>query len=784
MGTHRRVVATILAGSLAAIPASSTAQQKVPRYPLDHACNAQHGFRPGNVQDEDEACRLAERTAESSPAVVVSGGISLGAYQAGFIAMLVRYWSVTRRYQGEDLGDPLPRVWTGASAGAVNALLGGLSSCDPRFESETWSPESSLFWKVWVERLDLTTLVPWEDEDRTDHLFSQSHVEETLRFVEEEAARTPLRAGCSFGLGSTVTNLSGRGVPFGDQEGPAQAELRKVTESVVVQARVRDDGQIEIRLPFLAAPGDGSPFLQVTPEEFVYYPALDTRPTGTGGQTVPLHALTRAIQASAAFPLAFSPVDVRLSFFHPPQWQDPSSVRFVDGGFLNNNPLNIAARMGQRWRASENGEPGFDIERFPIVYLDQDFVDWKWKTEPPASNPTPLQKSYLEHAGTLLAGAQDTTVLDALENDPKLSGRVKIPRRSSVLPSEFRFAMMGFVDQKFREHDFYAGMRDALRFLRTQFRSTPAVRDPVRFPGLTADLSNSDVGVLSAGFNCVAHGYCNALPQLDALRKASRTLTEMAKAGTLREDDVDEFLKTLGTAGYRYSKNSVLEGAFSNGDRSDLVPVRNRLGRALHDLVSNQSGISKIVLRPAGAAFLDNWLTYSPPRFALQFGYGRQRGIITGIEWPFRAAESGRENEAYSRTELRFGFQLAGLGTREADQIPDSPVRIRWVTAGPFLDWVSDMDGFGGRVRWLQFGPYVRWRAGIGASASYLSDPDEIQVQPELRLGFDLVEMLGFRIVLPVYQAFIPLPEGPVRQGTPKFFRELELSVEGHVTFW
>jgi len=118
------------------------------------------------------------------------------------------------------------------------------------------------------------------------------------------------------------------------------------------------------------------------------------------------------------------------------------------------------------------------------------------------------------------------------------------------------------------------------------------------------------------------------------------------------------------------------------------------------------------------------------------------------------------------------------------DQVPDHPVRIRWLTAGPFLDWVSDMDGFGGSVRWLQFGPYVRWRAGIGASASYLSDPDEIQVQPELRLGFDLVEMLGFRIVLPVYQAFIPLPEGPVRQGTPKFFRELELSVEGNVTFW
>jgi hypothetical protein len=258
----------------------------------------------------------------------------------------------------------------------------------------------------------------------------------------------------------------------------------------------------------------------------------------------------------------------------------------------------------------------------------------------------------------------------------------------------------------------------------------------------------------------------------------------MAKAGSLREDDVDEFLRQLGNSGYRFSQSSVLEGEYAYGERSDLRPVRTRIGRAFNDLVSHQSGIGKIALRPTGAALLDRWLTYAPPRYALAFGYGRQRGLTASVEWPFLSSEGGREREVYSRSELRFGLQLGGLGTRDVDQVSTSSVRLRWATAGPYLDWVSDMDGFGGRVRWLQFGPYVRWRAGLGASASYLSNPDEMEVQPELRFGFDLVEMLGFRAVLPMYQTFFHLHDDTIRRGTPRFLRELELSVEAHVTFW
>ena len=41
------------------------------------------------------------------------------------------------------------------------------------------------------------------------------------------------------------------------------------------------------------------------------------------------------------------------------------------------------------------------------------------------------------------------------------------------------------------------------------------------------------------------------------------------------------------------------------------MPVRERVGRAFHDLVTQQQGALRLILRPAGATFLDKWLTYT-----------------------------------------------------------------------------------------------------------------------------------------------------------------------------
>ncbi len=753
-------------------------------------------FPPEHIDDPVKARALAEETERSAPALVVSGGISLGAYQAGFISTLVRFWSVAQREGAESgLGNPAPRVWTGASAGAVNALLGGLASCDTAFAQPQWSPEQSLFWTVWIDQLDLDRLLPEERDDAPQgtHLFSEPHMRDTLQLILEKSKQARFKDDCTFAYGLTVTNLQGRDVPFGAGGPESQFKLKRVTEKLVVQVMTEGEGKITARLPFLeGATSAKFPYIGVKPEELVYYPALGAQPTGDGGHEVSLANLLLTPQASGAFPLAFPPVPVSMSFFKETQWGDLEALTLVDGGVLNNNPVDLAVRLGSRWvERSASRETVLNRARFPIVYLDQDVVGWDWASPParPLGSRSPLDEAYFQYLGNVMNAARDSAVLNTLEHDINLSGRIKIPRRTSVLPSEFQFAMMGFFDRRFREHDFYRGMQDAIRFLSTQLTSTRAVdlmvprTEKERLRDRELRVLNV-LGIASPGFRCVVENVCDTAPELGKLRKASDALTRKAEARNLEKGKVDVLLAALGEVGYRYS-DGVMEGAESTGTREDLVPVRKRVGTAFHSLVSQQKGNLKIPLRPAGAVFLDEWLTYSKPHHVWTLSAMRQRGVGVGFELPFLASEQGREDYAYSRNEWRFGTVLSGLGVRDMDQLVPNETRVRWASLGMYVDCVSDMDGFSGAIPFLDLGPYVRWRAGLGVTAGYLSQPNELVLTlPEARLGVDLAEMVGLRLTMPLYLLKKTEGERQLHRGTPKYFKELGLGVEVLLTRW
>ncbi|WIG97331.1 patatin-like phospholipase family protein [Myxococcus sp. SDU36] len=753
-------------------------------------------YLPPHIEDYAKARALAEETERSAPALVVSGGISLGAYQAGFISTLVRFWSVAQREGAQaDLGNPAPRVWTGASAGAVNALLGGLASCDTAFAQPTWAPEQSLFWSVWIDQLDLGRLLPEERNEPAQgtHLFSEPHMQDTLRLILKKAQTTRFKEDCTFAYGITVTNLRGREVPFGQGGPDSQFKLKRVTEKLVVQVMTQGEGKLTARLPFMEGAVSASfPHIGVKPKELAYYPALGAQPTGDGGHEVSLENLLLTPQASGAFPLAFPPVPVDVSFFNETQWGPLEPLKLIDGGVLNNNPVDLAVRLGSRWvERSESRETTLNRERFPVVYLDQDAVGWDWAPAParPKRSRSPLDEAYFQYLGNVLSAARDSAVLNTLEHDINLSGRIQIPRRTSVLPSEFQFAMMGFYDRRFREHDFYRGMQDAIRFLSTQLTSTRAVdllvprADKERLRDRELRVLNV-LGIDSPGFRCVVGSDCKATPQLERLRKATDTLTQQAKAGQLQKGQVDDLLAVLGDVGYQYS-DGVMEGIEATGTREDLIPVRQRVGTAFHSLVTQQKGNLKIPLRPAGSAFLDEWLTYSKPHHVWTLSAMRQRGVGVGVELPFLGSEQGREDYAYSRNEWRFGTVLSGLGVRDMDQLVPNDTRIRWASLGLYIDCVSDMDGFSGAIPFLDLGPYVRWRAGLGVSAGYLTQPNEWALTiPEARLGVDLAEMVGVRLTVPVYLLKKTEGERQLIRGTPKYFKELGLGVEFLLTRW
>ena len=84
-------------------------------------------------------------------ALVVSGGVSLGSYQAGFLyytTFILRRFDEELRHRGWDGPDVGRfRVVTGASAGSINGFLSSIAGCRALGDV----PEQSPFYNAWIE---------------------------------------------------------------------------------------------------------------------------------------------------------------------------------------------------------------------------------------------------------------------------------------------------------------------------------------------------------------------------------------------------------------------------------------------------------------------------------------------------------------------------------------------------------------------------------------------------------------------------------------------------------
>src|SRR5215510_16062231 len=136
------------------------------------------GFLAPNV-----SAQSPRRDAQHVPVILtLSGGVSLGSYEAGVNWGLVEVFKETQR-------DSLRSAWnlpryhlsaaTGASAGNINAFLAAIEWCRT---TKPTPPDSSLFWKIWV-RTGFDQLFPlarYNQNDTTRALFSRRYFHKVL----------------------------------------------------------------------------------------------------------------------------------------------------------------------------------------------------------------------------------------------------------------------------------------------------------------------------------------------------------------------------------------------------------------------------------------------------------------------------------------------------------------------------------------------------------------------------------------------------------------------------
>ena len=404
-------------------------------------------------------------------AITISGGVSLGAYEAGVVYYLVEF---LRKNPG--LLDA--RVFTGASAGSMNALLGVVTLC----AKESTTPSRSLLYRTWIDVGFAELFRPRETV--ADSLFSRKAFDPMVAEVEK-AWGTDIMEGCDVLLGVTTTRKKELPATNDDALGLARVEER---------FNVHITGRGQGKLPLVRSYVD---------------PHFQTRqamlPTDTTGQ-VAFSSLRDVLQASSAFPLAFSPKEVRFCLQQPTLQTglvctvaDTLPVAFIDGGVFDNQPVRLASRLLSAGlgapRELLRDMPSFDDVTLPeeaqLIHISPDnstFPAEEGEAPKDADRPSALG-TLAEFARTFVGNARSKELLGLFEERPDLRERLSVARVGLPTASAPLGAFFGFFERDFRSFDFTLGMNDGRnlveRTLLAKIKQTPRA---VAFPEPTGDV--------------------------------------------------------------------------------------------------------------------------------------------------------------------------------------------------------------------------------------------------------------------------------------------------------
>lgn len=455
-------------------------------------------------------------------AAVISGGVSLGAYQAGGT------WADLEALRARGDAARLAVV-TGASAGNINAFLAAIYWCDA--ESPAGRVDRSLFanpfFDVWVnigweklspksmdgrtyaglfaDPLGSTTFrsvsngiardgggAPWftaetpftaEDGLFTRSAFAAAEAYLARRLVEARVAR----GTCEVAVGVTVTREAAADYPVetvsaqmqpADARPPDDRGLRVPTQRYVVPLRLVVDtegGHLRNALG-----PDGSAWWSNASHRRIAK-ALHLPVPAEGPPDVPPADVLRLVKASSAFPVVFAPIRLPVCFAGGelggaapaahglcPPGTSGASERFADGGFFDNVPLGLALELVADRPAATRAST--------VEYV---YVDPENRRVPPSLAPRAERRQGLDLAvatlGDVISEAR-TFELQGLARYARTEIECRPPSLCPDGPRHFRASsrfhrivgaylvhnFAAFTHQVFRVHDYLVGVYDAV----------------------------------------------------------------------------------------------------------------------------------------------------------------------------------------------------------------------------------------------------------------------------------------------------------------------------------
>lgn len=394
--------------------------------------------------------------------LAISGGISLGSYEAGLNWAVMRQLKYVREHP-EQRSDKFPPALTavaGASAGGINALVSAMSWCmdDARMQGVAHDTvDQNLFRDIWLD-VGFNNLLPENpaEYDPDDGLLSRRAFDQVIDRISQLLDKKIYRDECHIPVALTVTR----------------------TEPVVISV----DG-IEVRnqrfvIPFvLKASGDGGLKLEsylVDHTNPMLGNVIYLRANNADGVRLDKQRVIDAVLASSAFPVAFGRVHLqyclRAEFSETttalrgncPQGHVEATGDFVDGGVFDNVPLGVAKALAE-------AQPKHPDVEYSYIYLD-----------PGSRRPEDIKRSQslmmqrslgyglssqLSFLSGAIASGEEYELYSVLRNpdwaDKKMR-RILLTSRNPPITGEFLAHFGAFIDEPFREYDYYAGVYDAI----------------------------------------------------------------------------------------------------------------------------------------------------------------------------------------------------------------------------------------------------------------------------------------------------------------------------------
>ena len=315
-------------------------------------------------------------------ALTLSGGVSLGSYEAGLNWTLVRIFRIQDEMEAFLRRRPRLVAVTGASAGSINALLVAALYCEADDSTDNASVDDNLLRDIWLS-VSFDALLPEDPRAyRPDDAVLASAaldplVEELRKKLFQGGMR--FRPGCRLPVGLTVTRVH----PLQQQVGGLTVTSQRAALPLLFDV----DAQGAVHFERQPLPGSEESLLALADTE------------GMGKVRVHPEAVLQSLLASAAFPVAFrsrtlcecaadcggdpeaeegtcpGPDDARplsglsCAAQSAAQGGRPLKVcrrRFVDGGVFDNAPVGLALEQSEAFWAPRPLKP------LTAVFVDPD----------------------------------------------------------------------------------------------------------------------------------------------------------------------------------------------------------------------------------------------------------------------------------------------------------------------------------------------------------------------------------------------------------------------------